>query len=161
MCFFFPSVPISQINANYWKSLTSQKKVPRISKVSAREIELTCLSPLRFRFPDSTSSEEAASTTQLTRTRDLQLHTCPVKGLRKDVFPEGEAKRKLLQFLDQHRPIDPKVRLLRCYQSKSHCYIFAYINVIEVSEISLLLLLSSSSSSSLLLWWAKRCFWSS
>ena len=66
--------------------------------MSASEIELTDLSSLPFRLPDSTTSEEptaAASATELTRTRDLQLDTCPVRGLRRDVFPVGEAERKL------------------------------------------------------------------
>ena len=99
---------------------------------------LTCLPSLRFRLPDSTSSEEqtarASTAAALTRTRDLQLDTCPVRGLRKDVFPEGEAKRKLFQFLGQHQPLDPQVRLFRCCQSVSHLLSYT-INVIEVSEM--------------------------
>ena len=36
------------------------------------------------------------------------------------MFPEGEAKRKLLKFLGENQPVDPQVRLFSCGQSHIH-----------------------------------------
>ena len=34
---------------------------------------------------------------------------CPVRGLRKEVFPEGEGRVKFHAFLEKNQPLDPKV----------------------------------------------------
>ena len=36
---------------------------------------------------------------------------CPVYGLRKDVFPEGEARKKFYNVFSKHKPVDPQVSL--------------------------------------------------
>ena len=37
------------------------------------------------------------------------LERCPLRHLRKDVFPESEARKKLDEFFDRCRPLDPQV----------------------------------------------------
>ncbi len=52
--------------------------------------------------PDSSADPTANS--------NYYLADLPVRNFRRDVFPEGEAYRKLVAFFEKHKPIDPKVR---------------------------------------------------
>lgn len=38
-----------------------------------------------------------------------QFEGCPVSALRKDVFPEGDARERLYAFLGKHQPLAPEV----------------------------------------------------
>lgn len=60
--------------------------------------------------PSASGPESSNAGPSVVSSDHFSLENCPVRHVRGDVLPQGEARQKLMAFFDKHRPVDAKVR---------------------------------------------------